>query len=82
MVQGGRGWRVELSGRSNASVVKAFEATKAAPSVKGFAVGRTIFADAAREWLAGRIDDEAAITEMAGRFGELTDAWLETRGLK
>ena len=63
-------------------LVKAFEATKAAPSVKGFAVGRTIFADAAREWLAGRIDDEAAITEMAGRFGELTDAWLETRGLK
>lgn len=63
-------------------LVKAFEATKAAPSVKGFAVGRTIFVDAAREWLAGRIDDEAAITEMAGRFGELTDAWLETRGLK
>jgi len=29
-----------------------FEATLAAPSVKGFAVGRTIFADAARAWMA------------------------------
>lgn len=61
-------------------LVQAFEATKAAPSVKGFAVGRTIFADAAREWMAGRISDDAAIADMAGRFGELTEAWLKTRG--
>lgn len=64
-----------------AELLKAFEATKAAPSVKGFAVGRTIFADAARQWLAGSIDDEAAIEDMASRFRELTDAWLGTRGV-
>ena len=29
--------------------------------VKGFAVGRTIFADAAQRWLAGRIDDAEAV---------------------
>lgn len=63
-------------------LVKAFEATKAAPAVKGFAVGRTIFADAAREWLAGKLTDEAAIADMASRFRELTDAWLKTRGLQ
>lgn len=62
-------------------LLAAFEATRAAPVVKGFAVGRTIFADAAREWLAGRIDDEAAVAEMAGRFGALTQAWLGTRGV-
>ena len=62
-------------------LVKAFEATKVAPAVKGFAVGRTIFADAARAWMAGRMDDEAAIADMAGRFRTLTDAWLRTRGL-
>ncbi|MDR6757271.1 5-dehydro-2-deoxygluconokinase [Mycoplana sp. BE70] len=61
-------------------LVKAFEATRAASAVKGFAVGRTIFADAARKWLAGQITDEAAIADMAGRFKELTDAWLRTRG--
>ena len=36
--------------------------------VKGFAVGRTIFGEAAAAWLAGRIDDEAAIDDMATRF--------------
>ncbi len=65
-----------------AELLKAFEATKAAPSVKGFAVGRTIFADAARQWLAGRINDEAAIEDMAGRFRELTEAWLSMRAMK
>ncbi len=32
--------------------------------VKGFAVGRTIFGDAARKWLAGQITDEAAVEDM------------------
>ncbi|MGO4565181.1 5-dehydro-2-deoxygluconokinase [Rhizobium sp. 2YAF20] len=62
-------------------LLKGFEATLAAPSVKGFAVGRTIFADAARAWMAGDMDDEAAIADMADRFRHLTEAWLQTRGL-
>ena len=45
--------------------------------MKGFAVGRTIFGDAARAWLMGRIDDEAAIADMAGRFAALVSAWEE-----
>jgi 5-dehydro-2-deoxygluconokinase len=45
--------------------------------VKGFAVGRTIFADAAKAWLAGRITDDAAVEEMAGRFAALDRAWRE-----
>ena len=62
-------------------LVKAFEATKVAPAVKGFAVGRTIFVEAARAWMAGKISDEEAVADMAARFRELTDAWLRTRGL-
>lgn len=58
---------------------KAFAASKSAPSVKGFAVGRTIFNDAARGWLSGKLDNEAAITDMASRFKTLTDMWLATR---
>ena len=61
---------------------KAFAATIAAPSVKGFAVGRTIFAEPARQWLSGRMTDEEAIADMAARFRQLTDAWLKTRGLR
>ena len=43
--------------------------------VKGFAVGRTIFADAARQWLAGIMSDEEAIADMAQRFGALVEVW-------
>ena len=53
-----------------------FAAAKTAPCVKGFAVGRTIFADAAKRWLAGEIDDEAAIADMAQKFGALVEIWL------
>lgn len=47
--------------------------------VKGFAVGRTIFADAARAWLAGKIDDNAAVSAMATRFRFLCEAWDKAR---
>jgi 5-dehydro-2-deoxygluconokinase len=56
-------------------LMPAFAAARSVPSVKGFAVGRTIFADAARAWMAGEIDDEAAIADMAARFKALTEAW-------
>jgi 5-dehydro-2-deoxygluconokinase len=60
----------------------AFAATSEAPVVKGFAVGRTIFVDAAEKWFAGRISDEAAVADMAERFERLTEAWLAARGKK
>ncbi len=47
------------------------------PMVKGFAVGRTIFAEAAEAWLKGAIDDTAAVADMAARFRQLTVAWQE-----
>jgi 5-dehydro-2-deoxygluconokinase len=52
------------------------------PAVKGFAIGRTIFNHAAREWLEGRIRDEDAIADMAQGFGQLAASWQRMRGLK
>ena len=52
-----------------------FAAAKGARTVKGFAVGRTIFGDAARAWLSGSMNDEQAIADMARRFETLTDVW-------
>ncbi len=49
------------------------------PLVKGFAVGRTIFADAARAWFKGEVTDEAAVAEMAGRFRSLAETWDRAR---
>ena len=43
--------------------------------VRGFAVGRSIFAEIAQGWLAGRITDADAVSAMAGRFEELVEAW-------
>lgn len=54
---------------------QAFRLAQTAKTVKGFAVGRSIFGEAARGWLAGALDDEAATAMMAGRFGRLVDAW-------
>ncbi len=58
----------------------AFAAAASEPQVKGFAVGRTIFNQAARRWLKGEISDEAAIGDMAGRFQRLVDAWQRASG--
>ena len=52
-----------------------FAAAHTARSVKGFAVGRTIFAESAKAWLADRISDEQAVAEMARKFGALVEIW-------
>ncbi len=48
--------------------------------VKGFAVGRTIFADAARAWLGGQVTDAVAVKMMAERYQRLCTIWDEARG--
>ncbi len=52
-----------------------FAAAKTARTVRGFAVGRTIFAEAARRWLDGQIGDEEAVADMASRFSALVNIW-------
>ena len=47
--------------------------------VKGFAIGRTIFGDAARGWLAGEMDDAAAVAMMSARYARLCAVWDEAR---
>ena len=56
-------------------LMAAFRIAKAEKRVKGFAVGRTIFADPARAWMAGTIDDATATAQMADRFAQLVAAW-------
>lgn len=52
------------------------------PLVKGFAVGRTIFGEAARGWLSGKLDDAEAVAMMAGRYSSLCRVWDEARANK
>ena len=47
--------------------------------VKGFAIGRTIFGDAARGWLAGKITDDQAVQDMATKYARLCGIWDAAR---
>ncbi|WP_416882765.1 bifunctional 5-dehydro-2-deoxygluconokinase/5-dehydro-2-deoxyphosphogluconate aldolase [Marivita sp.] len=49
------------------------------PLVKGFAVGRTIFGDAARGWMQGQMSDTEAVTQMAERYTRLCRIWDDAR---
>jgi 5-dehydro-2-deoxygluconokinase len=61
------------------TLAQAFEATARVPVVKGFAVGRTIFQDAARAWLGGGIEDAEAVRQLAENLSRLVEAWRAAR---
>ncbi len=48
------------------------------PVCKGFAVGRSIFGDAARGWLAGDLDDQKAIELIAGNYRKMIAFWRDS----
>ena len=56
-----------------------FELAARFPLVKGFAVGRTIFGQAARDWLAGGIGDDEAVRTMTDNYRRLCRIWDEAR---
>ena len=61
------------------TLLAAFAAVADIAVVKGFAVGRTIFNEAARAWLAGEIDDAAAVAMLAQNLSGLVDGWRRAR---
>lgn len=62
-----------------AELAESFALAAAQPLVKGFAVGRTIFGDAARAWLKGDMSDADAVSQMAERYTRLCDIWDKAR---
>lgn len=56
-----------------------FAAAADIPWVKGFAVGRTIFAEPSRQWLAGRYSDAQLIEEMKQNCLNLLSYWRQYR---
>jgi 5-dehydro-2-deoxygluconokinase len=61
-----------------AELAKAFIVTEGQTMVKGFAIGRTIFNDVAKDWLSGQMKDHDARTAMAERFSKLVQLWKRT----
>src|SRR5690606_20916355 len=60
-------------------LAQSFEIAARFELVRGFAVGRTIFGDVARRWMAGDMTDAAAIDEMATRYTRLCGLWDSAR---
>lgn len=58
-----------------AQLTESFALAASQPLVKGFAVGRTVFGAVARSWMAGDMDDAAAVDEMARRYRSLCSTW-------
>ncbi|MFZ4835711.1 bifunctional 5-dehydro-2-deoxygluconokinase/5-dehydro-2-deoxyphosphogluconate aldolase [Rouxiella sp. Mn2063] len=57
------------------SLKQGFAAAADCHWVKGFAVGRTIFGEPARQWLQGEISDPQLITLVKQRYLSLIDFW-------
>ena len=47
--------------------------------VKGFAVGRTIFGQVAKDWFAQSITDDEAVAQMSERYARLCNIWDAAR---
>jgi len=56
-----------------------FREARASRSCRGFCVGRTIFHEPSRAWLAGEIDDKLLVQRVRAGFEALIGAWRETR---
>ena len=66
-------------GETNEKLAQSFSIAATYPLVKGFAVGRTIFADVAQQWFLGAKTDARAIDEMAKNFQKLCGIWDKAR---
>ncbi|MDM0051613.1 5-dehydro-2-deoxygluconokinase [Variovorax sp. J22R115] len=56
-----------------------FEAAAPHAICRGFAVGRSIFADAAAGWFARRLDDAQVIDDVGARYAGLIRLWRDAR---
>jgi 5-dehydro-2-deoxygluconokinase len=66
-------------GASAQTLAAGFRAARASATCRGFAVGRTIFDEPARAWLAGEFDDATLQARVRAAFEGLIDAWRSAR---
>lgn len=66
-------------GESEEKLATSFQVAAQYPLVKGFAVGRTIFAETANDWMLGNLTDDDAVDAMAGNYERLCTVWDTAR---
>ncbi len=60
---------------ANDALRESFEQAAQSPWVRGFAVGRSIFAHGGEEWFAGRATDRQVVDEVKRRYEEVIALW-------
>jgi len=65
---------------STEALAQGFRDARESLTCRGFAVGRTIFQEPSRAWLAGEIDDATLIGRVQATFEELINSWRSARG--
>ncbi|MFJ4145549.1 5-dehydro-2-deoxygluconokinase [Pseudomonas sp. NPDC089734] len=60
-------------------LAEGFAQARHSSTCKGFAVGRTIFREPSRAWMAGEIDDATLISQVQSTFIWLIESWREAR---
>jgi 5-dehydro-2-deoxygluconokinase len=66
----------------NASVeelAQGFREARDSSTCRGFVVGRTIFQEPSRAWLAGQIDDQTLVQQIRANFEALIRVWRDVR---
>jgi len=56
-----------------------FRDARDSTTCRGFAVGRTIFQEPSRAWLAGRLDDAGLRRAVRANYENLIDLWRDSR---
>jgi len=64
------------------TLARGFADAASSKTCRGFAVGRTIFHEPARAWLAGAIDDAGLVTGVRANFEALIEAWTQARSAR
>ncbi|MEL6618734.1 MAG: DUF2090 domain-containing protein [Pseudomonadota bacterium] len=62
-----------------AALADSFALAARQPLVRGFAVGRTIFGDVARDWMLDRVTDADAVQRIAANYDRLCAIWDAAR---
>ena len=69
-----RGWNATVE-----ALAGAFRSARVSTSCRGFAVGRSVFGEPARRWLAQEIDDASLVAEICTNYQAPIRAWREAR---
>ncbi len=62
-------------GAAEEELVESFVAAASEPLCNGFAIGRSIYGDPARRWLAGELEDEELMSSVAERYEHMISLW-------